>query len=148
VSATPQAAAAQQRAFAALGNREWEKLREVGTLKIRPIVFQSGAGSLTIDGKEQLDKAAENLSHYPNYRILVKGHTGLRGDSAANRTLSQERAESVTRYLAITHQIGDNRMRAVGWGSSLPLAKNQGESDRSYNYRLPRVELALVAEDI
>lgn len=148
VSATPQAAAAQQRAFAVLGNREWEKLREVGTLKIRPIVFQSGAGSLTIDGKEQLDKAAENLSHYPNYRILVKGHTGLRGDSAANRTLSQERAESVTRYLAITHQIGDNRMRAVGWGSSLPLAKNQGESDRSYNYRLPRVELALVAEDI
>ena len=148
VSATSQAAAAQQRSFAALGNREWEKLREVGTLKIRPIVFQSGADDLTVEGKEQLDKAVENLSHYPNFRIVVKGHTGLRGDRAANRKLSQERAKTVARYLAITHQIGENRMRAAGLGSSQPLAKKQGESNRSYDYRLPRVELALVAEDI
>lgn len=136
------------RDFLPLDNSQWDSLREVGTLKIRPIVFQSGVNELTTEGKEELDKAVEHLKHYPNFRIVIKGHTGVRGDKAANRILSQERSEAVSRYLNVTYDVHANRMRPLGQGASQPLKRLPGESSRAYNYRLPRVELFLVADDI
>ncbi len=47
---------------------------------------------------EELDKAAENLRHYPNFCVVIEGHTGLRGDAEANRELSELRAEAVSRW--------------------------------------------------
>jgi hypothetical protein len=34
----------------------------------------------------------------------------------------------------------------VGYGASKPLPRQPDESERAYDYRLPRVELALVSE--
>jgi len=143
-----QSDAGVNRKFPALTAEQWKRLREVGTLKIRPIVFQSGSGELTFEGKAELDRAIENLQHYPNYRVVVKGHTGVRGDKTANLVLSRTRAEAVVRYLKVSHNIDQTRLRFVGYGGSKPLPRQAGESDRSFNYRLPRVELYLVAEDL
>lgn len=136
------------KSFAPLSVRNWEALREIGTLKVRPIVFGSGTSELTLEGKIQLDDAAENLKHYPNYRLEIRGHTGIRGDKTQNQLLSNERAEAVQRYLGITHGIDEDRMRAIGFGGEKPLPRKNGEGQRAYNYRLPRVELVLVAEEI
>ncbi len=146
-SSAAQAEVSLEKAFPALSKSQWDALSEVGTLKIRPITFQSGTAQLQLDGKRELDKAAANLKHYPNFRVVVRGHTALRGDKEANRVLSQERAEAVVRYMQVTYNIDSNRLYAKGYGSSKPLPKKAGESSRSYNYRLPRVELYLVAEE-
>lgn len=132
--------------FPALTDAEWDGLREIGTLKIRPVTFQSGTSELDLNGKAELDKAANNLKHYPRFRLVIKGHTGLSGDPRANFELSSERAESVRRYFEITYGVDPDRLRTVGFGADRPLPRLPGESDRSYNYRLPRVELGLVAE--
>lgn len=132
--------------FKALSETQWQRLRQVGTLQVRPIIFQSGTAILSYQGKLELDQAAESLDHYPNFRILIKGHTSTRGDVKANRDLSQLRADAVLRYLTITHSLDRNRTRAVGYGGSQPLSRQPGESYRTYNYRLPRVELVLVSE--
>jgi outer membrane protein OmpA-like peptidoglycan-associated protein/ABC-type nitrate/sulfonate/bicarbonate transport system substrate-binding protein len=147
-SAPANAPAAQSlaRPFKPLGDPEWSGLREVGTLKTLPVVFQSGTAELSIEGKQELDAAMENLRHYPNFRVIVKGHTGLRGSAEENLKLSQERAESVGRYLQVTYGVDPNRLRVVGYGSGKPLARAPDEPDRAYDYRLPRVELALVSE--
>ncbi|WP_144391767.1 phosphate ABC transporter substrate-binding/OmpA family protein [Pleionea sediminis] len=134
--------------FDSLSNSQWEKLREIGTLKVRPIVFSSGSDELTLEGKKEIDLAVESLEHYPAYRLKIKGHTSTRGDEKQNMLLSQDRAESVLRYLTITHGIDENRVLAIGYGGTLPLKKQAGESFRAYQYRLPRVELVLVAEEI
>ena len=139
-------ATASARHFDALADARWESLSEVGTLKVRPITFQSGAAELSFEGKLELDAAAQNLSHYPNFRVVVRGHTGVRGDRASNRELSLTRAEAVKRYLMVTHGIEDARIRAVGFGGERPLPRSPDESDRAYEYRLPRVELYLVSE--
>jgi outer membrane protein OmpA-like peptidoglycan-associated protein/ABC-type nitrate/sulfonate/bicarbonate transport system substrate-binding protein len=136
------------RDFSALAEDQWKKLVEVGTLKVLPITFLSGISTLDIEGKMQLDKAAENLSHYPNFRVIIKGHTGNRGDENANLLLSQERAESVKRYLMVTYNIDSDRLYAHGVGAAVPLPRLAGESDRAFNYRLPRVELYLVSDDL
>jgi len=132
--------------FPELSEQQWGKLREVGTLQVRPIIFQSGTATLSYEGKIELDKAAESLKHYPSFRILIKGHTSTQGDKDANQALSLARAESVRRYLNITHELDPKRARAVGYGGTQPLPRQPGESYRAYNYRLPRVELMLVTE--
>ena len=134
------------RTFGALDDAQWDKLTEIGTLKVRPITFQSGTSDLSLDGKVELDNAAQNLAHYPNFRVVVRGHTGTRGDAQSNRALSFERADAVKRYLMVTHSIDEARLRAVGYGGERPLPRAPDESDRAYQYRLPRVELYLASE--
>lgn len=140
------AAQSLARPFKPLGAPAWSALREVGTLKTLPVVFQSGTAELSLEGKQELDAAMENLKHYPNFRVIVKGHTGVRGSAQENLKLSQERAESVGRYLQVTYGVDPNRLRVVGYGSEKPLPRAPDESERAYGYRLPRVELALVSE--
>jgi len=136
------------RDFEKLSDAEWQTLRQVGSLKIRPIVFQSGNDELTPEGKVELQKAIANLKHYPNFRVLVKGHTGTRGDDRANRELSQKRAETVANFLVTEYGADIDRFRPIGLGASEPLPQKPGESFRAYNYRLPRVELVLMTENI
>ncbi len=135
-----------ERKFSALSDGGWAALKAVGTLKAVPVVFQSGTAELSYEGKIELDRAMETLAHYPNFRVVIKGHTALRGDAAENQRLSEERAEAAARYLNVTYNVDRNRVRVIGLGSEQPLAREAGESDRAYAYRLPRVELSLVAE--
>jgi len=150
IGATAEAPGATKQAggrkFAALTAAQWEALREIGTLKARPITFQSGASELSVEGRTELDAAAQNLRHYPNFRIVIRGHTGTRGELESNRQLSLERADTIKRHLMITHGIDEVRLRAVGYGGERPLSRLEGESDRAYEYRLPRVELHMVTE--
>lgn len=134
------------RAFMPLDAKGWAKLREVGSLKVEPIGFTRGTSALDEDGRVALDRLAERLRHYPHYRVMVRGHTGVGGDPQANVELSKQRAKAAAEYLLATHQLDVNRVYAVGYGGSRPLPREAGESDRAYAYRLPRVEVALVAE--
>jgi outer membrane protein OmpA-like peptidoglycan-associated protein len=132
--------------FALLNEAEWKNLQEKGTLKVLPIIFQSGTSDLDLEGKMEIDKGIKNLEHYPKYRVVIKGHTNLNGEPEINKTLSFERADSVARYIVITYRVDPNRLRVIGMGSEEPLSRNIGESDRSYDYRLPRVEMFLFKE--
>lgn len=133
--------------FSRLDEAGWNALKEIGTLKVEPIVFQSGATELDLLAKKIIDSAVERLKHYPNFRIIIKGHTSTRGDKEENLRLSKERAEAVARYLNVVYNVNRNRLKTVGYGSAKPLPKKKDESKRSWMYRLPRVELALVRED-
>ncbi|HCC23293.1 TPA: hypothetical protein DF272_03890 [Candidatus Falkowbacteria bacterium] len=134
--------------FEPLAAENWAKLQPVGTLKIQPIVFQSGTFQLSTEGKEELDKLMQKLKHFPQYRIKVVGHTSNEGDPTANKQLSQERAESVVQYLNVTHNVDFNRCLAHGLGGEQPLIREAGQSYRDWQYGLPRVEIVLVREDL
>ncbi len=138
--------ASSQKSFSTLDERGWSSLQEVGTLRIEPIGFQRGAASLAEDGEQALARMMERLRHYPNYRILVKGHTGSGGDADANMELSKLRAQTVASHLLSAYGMDANRLRAVGFGSSQPLPRMANETDRAYDYRLPRVEVVLLAD--
>lgn len=132
--------------FSSLTDKQWAKLKSVGTLKVRPITFMSGTSNIDDMGIAQIDTIVQNIKHYPRYRLLIKGHTGLRGDKDANKALSQERADGVRQYLIDVYDIHPNRINSIGLGSDEPLDKVDGESGRSYNDRLKRVEVTLVTE--
>jgi outer membrane protein OmpA-like peptidoglycan-associated protein len=145
---TPASTNKHGQTFQSLTENGWKNLREVGSLKTRNIQFSSGTDGLDIDGKKEIDLLIEDLKHYPNFRIEIRGHSGLRGDRHANKILSQDRADAVLRYIDITHNLQANRMRSIGFGSDRPLPQLSGESNRAYAYRLPRVEIALLREEL
>lgn len=134
--------------FAPLTDSQWQALQPVATLKVRPIVFASGAADLTENGREQVAALVKDLQHYPHFRLEVRGHSGLRGDAEANRSLSQQRADAVLKTLREEFNLDADRARALGFGSARPLQQQPGESERAYNYRLPRVELVLLEDEI
>ncbi len=132
--------------FAPLGDGDWQVLRPIGTLKVEPIIFQRSTAELSFIEQRKLDTAVARLQHYPNFRVVLKGHTGLRGDPSANAKLSQQRAARVAEYLTSQYRVDPNRLRVVGMGGREPLPRGAGESERAYNIRLSRVEFLLVTE--
>ncbi|MEK7159107.1 MAG: phosphate ABC transporter substrate-binding/OmpA family protein, partial [Patescibacteria group bacterium] len=134
--------------FEQLAPEKWDRLAEVGTFKVEPIVFQSGTSRLTYEGKETLDSMADSLKHFPNFRVRVSGHTSVEGDPDANKQLSLARAESVVQYLIVTYNIDANRFQALGLGGEKPLPQLSDETERGWYYRLPRVELLLLKEEL
>jgi outer membrane protein OmpA-like peptidoglycan-associated protein len=134
--------------FKLLSDDAWKSLREVGTLRVEPITFQTGGELLDAASKEQVDKiAALLINHYPGYRVAVRGHTGA-GDEDENRKLSLARAKVVAQYLSAVHAIDADRLHAEGMGASQPPPRKPGESERAYRYRLPRVEFVLLEENV
>ena len=113
-------------------------------MRVENITFQSGVGRLDNDGEGTVDNVAQKLIHnYPDYRVLVAGHTGY-GDADANLKLSQERADIVRQQLIAVYNIDEDRILAKGFGAErLPKRKN-GESERAYRLRMQRVEFILL----
>ena len=134
--------------FKPLRDEAWKSLREIGTLRVEPITFQTGGEVLDVTSKEQVDMiAALLITNYPGYRVAVRGHTGA-GDEEENRKLSLVRAQVVAQYLIAVHTIDADRLHAEGKGASQPPPRKPGESERAFQYRLPRVEFVLLEENV
>ncbi len=132
------------RDFDALSMDQWDKLQESGTMRVENISFQSGVGRLDKDSESTVDNVAQKLIHnYPDYRVLVAGHTGY-GDADANMKLSQERADIVRQQLIAVYSIDEDRILAKGFGAERPPKRRNGESERAYRLRMQRVEFILL----
>ena len=77
---------------------------------------------------------------------MVRGHTGTGGDAEENVELLEPR-RGRARVPDVTYNVDPNRIRVLGFGSSRPLPRLADESDRAYEYRLPRVEVSLLSDD-
>lgn len=103
------------------------------------ITFRTGSADLNSDFLRVLDSVGLVLKEYNKTLVVIAGHTDNVGSDATNQTLSQQRAESVGKYLA-GRNVASERMVITGYGESRPVASNDNESGRSQNRR---VELTL-----
>jgi outer membrane protein OmpA-like peptidoglycan-associated protein len=81
----------------------------------------------------------------PNMKVEISGHTDSKGSEAYNQKLSEERAQAVVKRL-IENGIDANRMKAKGYGKTVPAApnKNVNGSDSPEGRQLNRrVELKI-----
>ena len=134
--------------FSPLSPDMWQRLPKVGTLKLRPISFRSGTNELSDAGIEAITQMIDSLRNYPDFRVIVSGHTNSRGDPEANRELSRTRANRVVDYIHRKFAVDANRLLAVGHGSDQPLSRNAGESFRAHQNRLARVEFSFVRDSL
>ncbi|MBO2007833.1 PA14 domain-containing protein [Hymenobacter negativus] len=102
---------------------------------LRALYFAQGKADLLPSSAACLDTLATVLAQTPALRLQVQGHTDNQGDSTLNRRLSQQRAEAVRRYL-VNHGIASDRLQAVGFGGTRPVADNQVPGLRVHNRRV------------
>ena len=82
-----------------------------------------------------LNEVAQALNDLPNLRVRIEGHTDSRGSDRYNLKLSQQRAESVRRYL-IGQGIAPDRMTSEGYGETRPIEDNRTSEGRAANRRV------------
>ncbi len=103
--------------------------------KLEGIRFMPNQPVLAPQSFAVLNKVAEALAESPAVRVEISGHTDNIGEPAQNQTLSQQRAETVKKYLE-SKGISADRLTAVGFGSSRPVADNATEAGRAQNRRV------------
>ena len=100
------------------------------------INFKLRSAVLTPDAKASLDKVAQYAKDAKGYLIEVTGYAYESRDREVNRQLSQQRAESVVRYLVEKHNIPLRRiLTPFGYGAMNPLADNTTREGRTENRR-------------
>jgi OmpA-OmpF porin, OOP family len=98
--------------------------------------FPTGSSTVTGDAEPLLARLAEAANIFPQARFTVEGHTDSRGSAQLNLRLSQDRAEAVVRHLVEAQGLSEFRLRAVGLGSSRPIASDDTEDGRARNRRI------------
>ncbi len=108
-----------------------------GKLDIKDkVYFASGRSTILRRSHALLDQIASVIAGHPELvRIEIEGHTDDRGAAEANKRLSQQRAESVRRYL-IEKGIEASRLVAVGLGEERPAVPNDTAAAREQNRRV------------
>ena len=120
----------------------------VGTLKALDVGFQSGTAELELRRQDRSSTAMMDvLSHYPDFRAASCAAIPAQAatPSANHEALAATAPRPCARYLNVTYDVDPNRIRVLGLGSSQPLPRLPDESDRAYDYRLPRVEVSPAA---
>ncbi|MDM7322781.1 MAG: OmpA family protein [Gammaproteobacteria bacterium] len=99
------------------------------------ISFDVGRAEIKPQFTRTLDNVAQTLRQYDRTRIEIAGHTDSTGNAASNQALSENRAKAVRSYLA-SRGVALERMYAVGYGSSRPIASNATAEGRAQNRRV------------
>lgn len=81
----------------------------------RRTFFKQGSAELDDTARVTLDKQAQWLNQYPNWKVKLQGSADDPGTPAAQTALSQKRADAVRGYLA-SKGIAPTRMLAKGYG--------------------------------
>lgn len=108
-------------------------LRDIATTGT--IRFDWASANLDRASKPTLDKLAEVSRACPNAKIDIEGHTDAEGTPERNRNLSERRAQAVVDYL-VGVGIAAQRLRAVGYGETRPIAPNDTAANRARNRRI------------
>jgi OmpA-OmpF porin, OOP family len=123
------------------GYREIERILylvpiEVGsTVRLNNIFFETGSSTLKEESFAELNRVVEFMKNNPTVKIELGGHTDNVGTDAINNKLSQDRVNSVQKYLT-EKGVSADRMVAKGYGKTKPVASNDTDEGRQQNRRV------------
>ncbi len=101
------------------------------------LTFDPGSALVKPQSYALLTKLQQAIALYPEYGVLVEGHTDSFGGDIQNLDLSMHRAQSVRQYF-ISNMAGFpiNRSEAIGYGETRPIANNETPEGRTRNRRI------------
>ena len=98
------------------------------------VFFESDSTELTATSRATLDKQAQWLTNYGQYRFTVEGHADERGTREYNLALGARRAQAARDYL-ISRGIQASRIKTISYGKERPVAVCNDISCWSQNRR-------------
>ena len=75
------------------------------------------------------------LLKYPEVSVTLEGHTDWKGSDTYNQKLSERRAKVCRDFILAEPGIAAERVTAVGYGESKPIADNETETGMALNRR-------------
>ncbi len=138
------AAQAQARADAAqkaadLANHRISGLDDYDPVRTITVLFATGSSVLGPKGKAEIDREAVwvKTQNTKGWVVAVVGFADKTGNTAANRSLSERRANSVIGYLVTKHNLPLQRLvQPFGYGDSKPASDNTTAEGRAKNRRV------------
>lgn len=99
------------------------------------ITFATASADISPAFYETLNSVSIVLAEFNKTSVSVYGHADARGAADYNQQLSQQRALSVSNYLA-SQGVTTGRLQAVGFGENRPVADNNTASGQAANRRV------------
>jgi len=99
--------------------------------------FDPGSAQINTRNYALLQKIERAIRLYPDYTVIVEGHTDSFGGTAVNQVLSLNRSKAVRQYLLVNMEdISGGRVEAYGYGETRPIANNETKEGRKRNRRI------------
>ena len=110
-------------------------------LRLKSIEFEYQSHKLASENYPELNKLALFLKKNPEMKITLLGHTEI-GSNQSSQILSENRAESVKKYL-VGKGVNSKRIACKGFAGRQPLSLGTSPKDKAKNRR---VEVVLSAD--
>jgi OOP family OmpA-OmpF porin len=104
-------------------------------LDIGQIQFSGGKEDVSTASYDMLDRVSAVLQRCPDAVVEVGAHSDADGSEENNLALTEARAEAVVDYL-VDAGVRRERLIAVGYGESQPVADNDTEAGKAANRRV------------
>lgn len=109
---------------------------EIGQdIPLNNVFFVRSEPVLLAPSYPELNKLAKTLLGNPTLEIELAGHTDNMGSAEKNQILSEQRVETVKKYL-VSKGVQAERITGKGYGGSKPIADNSTEATRKLNRRV------------
>ncbi|GAB4377151.1 MAG: hypothetical protein Kow0042_24430 [Calditrichia bacterium] len=137
----------------ALKNQQEEKIRQIAqtitrsegqvlqdgdnvVIRLYGLNFPTGQSIIKPEYFELLRKVQDGIRSFDNCEVIIEGHTDSRGSDQLNQRLSEERANAVLQYIVANMSFPREKIKAVGYGETKPVANNETEAGRAKNRRI------------
>jgi OmpA-OmpF porin, OOP family len=106
------------------------------------IQFERASDVIDRASRPTLKALGDIAKQCPNVLIEIEGHTDSEGTPERNKSLAERRAQSVVNVL-VDAGVSADRIKAVGYGDTKPVAPNDTAENRAKNRR---IEFSVVSQ--
>jgi OOP family OmpA-OmpF porin len=134
-----QATADEAKKSATIANDRINGLDDYDPVRTLTVLFMPGSAVLGPKAKAAIDAGAAwvKTQNTKGWVVEVVGFADSSGNTAANRSLSERRANAVIGYLVSKHNLPLQRLvQPFGYGESKPVAENKTAAGRAQNRRV------------
>ncbi|MBN1568954.1 MAG: OmpA family protein [Acidobacteria bacterium] len=103
------------------------------------INFDTDKADIKPESQPVIDQIIALLKENASLKVSIEGHTDNTGTAQHNKTLSEQRAQSVLNAV-VKGGIGKERLSSKGWGQDNPVADNRTEEGKAKNRRVEIVK--------
>jgi OOP family OmpA-OmpF porin len=113
----------------------YEILKEKVSVEL-DVEFDFDSSKARPEHRAEVQKVFDFMVQYPQTKITVEGHRDSMGGEEYNQWLSQRRADTIANILTSDFKVAGDRVTAIGYGETRPIASNDTEAGRQRNRRV------------
>ncbi len=117
----------------------FDEISKTGRVAVYGINFDTGKATLKPESEKVLAEISKLATGHAQLKLGIEGHTDNIGGAAANKKLSESRAEAVKAWLIKNGANGAN-FTTTGFGDTKPVDDNKTEAGRAKNRRVELVK--------